>query len=188
MSHCTLILRYIRSPRAPSFPSEAPSPYPRACPNPSAPLHPGASPTHCIPLSPCIPLVLVPPQMPVLPHVPVHLTIPAHQPHPVHPRSDGADLRTSGNPPPPYWVGWKGIPKPLIGEVSTWTISRSATFPREEMRMSSPSSSTMARGEARGGQQHPSAPHPRVGSHYVPLNLTPTTPKPPCSGMLSPFT
>lgn len=175
MSHCTLIPRYIQSPRAPSFPSEAPV-HTQIPVCPSIQVHPKPI------ASPCPSA-----HVPVPPQIPVHLTISPHQSHPAHPRSDAADLRSPGNPPPPCWVGWKGVPKSLIGEVGTWTISRSATFPREEMRMSSPSSSTMAGGNAGGGQQHPSAPHPRVGSHYVPLNCTPRTPKPPRWSMLSPF-
>lgn len=135
--------------------------------------------SHCVPISQCPPPMswitpyptaspghdpVLPPHPSVPPPVPVppHPTVPP--PAPLHPITQ----HTSPIPPSPHWAQqWHPILVPLggvcggvgrvgtlyqstgLGGSHTCTMSLSATFPREEMRMSSPSNSTMAAG--RGG-------------------------------------
>lgn len=164
--------------------------------------------SHCVPISQCPPPMswitpyptaspghdpLLPPHPSVPPPVPVppHPTVPP--PAPLHPITQ----HTSPIPPSPHWAQqWHPILVPLggvcggvgrvgtlyqstgLGGSHTCTMSLSATFPREEMRMSSPSNSTMAAGRG-GGLSAISPPRqqgPLGGSTASPSNSAWPTP------------
>lgn len=144
------------SPWPGAHPCPTVSPYLSALPPclglPHIPLHLQAMIPSFPPIPPCPPQSQYPPSPTVPP------------PAPLHPITQ----HTSPIPPSPHWAQqWHPILVPLggvcggvgrvgtlyqstgLGGSHTCTMSLSATFPREEMRMSSPSNSTMAAG--RGG-------------------------------------